>query len=99
MNWRNPEVEMPRQGQLVFTMMDPHKWRGTLFTSASSIEIRAGQAFFYAGICRIETFDEYGTGLEAWYLGKLPEDFLDREAHGIAWIPVEEMSFPNWYRG
>ena len=98
MKWRNPENEMPKQNQMVWIMLEPHKDRDTLQESAASIEIVAGEVCYDYGKkhCRVENFDELGRGSVSWYLGELPEDFLYDESYGIAWLPVEEMIYPNW---
>ena len=95
MNWRNPEKELPKNNSVVWIMLEPHKDRDTLLDSASSIEIVCGWASTHEGICRVDNMDELGSGGISWYL-TLPEDFRYDESYGMAWLPVEEMLFPNW---
>jgi hypothetical protein len=89
-NWRNPDQELPAEGQLVFVMLDPHKWRGSMLDSAASIMIVGG--WYRHG--RVENNDEIGEGSQCYLLN--PKDESSYYSRAIAWIPVEEMAFPKF---
>lgn len=102
MKWRNPKKELPQDEQRIFVMIDPHKKRGpNLVDSAISIQIAAGWAYFdRPSVVRVENRDELGEGAIEWLL-YCPEDLRDDIYGGnggdaIAWIPVEEMDYPDW---
>ena len=100
MNWRNPEEELPGSDEIVWGMLEPHKDRGGLLKSAPSIEIVAGWVNYGSdGSVVIQNADELGQGSIMWYI-KLPtnEDnyYINDNEHVIAWLPVEEMPFPEW---
>lgn len=99
MSWRNPANELPEDNQIVWIMLAPHKDRGGLVASAPSIEIVCGWAYRSGnGLCRVENMDELGLGSLGWYLGELPDDFRYDEAPAIAWLPVDEMGYPDWVK-
>ena len=95
LNWRNPEKELPTDGQRVWVMLEPHKDRGSLFASAMSIEVCCGEvSWCNEGVeCRVFNVDELGLGDISWVLrGEL--DGYDTRA--IAWLPVDEMPLPKF---
>lgn len=98
MKWRNPEAEMPENNQIVWVMLEAHKDRGSLEESGPSIEIVCGWAFSFPehNYCRIENMDELGHGGIGWHLGKLPDGWDYTEPHAVAWMPVNEMVYPDW---
>jgi len=89
--WRDPSQELPAPDQKIFAMLNPHKVRGSLLDSACSIQIISG--WYHMG--RIENYDEYGWGSQAWKLDPRLGPCDDQE-EAIAWIPVEEMPFPQF---
>lgn len=91
MNWRNPDKQLPEDGQVVFAMLEPHKVRGGLLDSAASIQIVCGWVDFGGPSCVLENNDELGMGAISW---NFDGDYPDI----LAWLPVEEMSFPDWKR-
>lgn len=97
MRWRDPKTELPDQDQIVWVLLAPHKPRGTLRESARSIRIVCGEANFYPqGVCVVESYDELGTGNEAWVLrfrrGNDCDPYRDQ---ALAWMPVDEMLLPE----
>ena len=104
MNWRDPKIEMPRQGQYVWLYLRPHKDRGSLIKSAASTQIVCGEVAYYSygdfgeRYCVIHNYDELGSGSISWHLGLLPDEYSYNQEDGIAWIPVEEMSYPKFYK-
>lgn len=93
MNWRNPKKDLPKDRQMVWIMLSPHKDRGGLLKSAPSIEIVCGE--FYSDDNRVENYDELGMGAIEWQLGgKI--DYSRGFEPAIAWLPVEEMVYPEW---
>lgn len=99
MNWRNPKKELPKQDQKVWVMLEPHKERGSLQESAMSIQIVCGEVCHgtYGDTkekyCIIENYDELGWGSLSWKLAGAEDGTI---AWVIAWLPVEEMVYPDW---
>lgn len=94
MNWRNPKNALPQDGQMVWIMLRPHKYKGNLLASAPSIEIVAGETYRpNSKDVRIENNDELGMGSISWVL-KGEKSLYGEDA--IAWLPVEEMIYPEW---
>lgn len=95
MNWRNPEIELPKEGQKVWIMLEPHKDRGSLLESAMSIQVVCGEATYLSDgkACLIENGDELGSGDIAWVLGDYESDYSE---YAFAWLPVEEFIYPGF---
>jgi hypothetical protein len=104
-SWRDPRVELPYDGQVIFVMIEPHKKRGSLRESIQSIMIVCGQWRSFSpekfpnfidrpkGFGRIENMDEYGWGWQSWFFSCHDESKSSDNA--IGWIPVEEMPLPG----
>lgn len=100
MRWRNPAVELPEQNQKVWVMLEPHKERGTLLESAEAIEILCGETEWRPDMeeCRVTNGDELGYGNLAWYLASDIEANDPYRRYAMAWMPVEEMPLPIWWK-
>lgn len=95
-NWRNPKKELPSEGELVWVMLEPHKNRGSLLASTMSIEIVCGEVSYGRdGSCVVFNHDELGQGNIGWLLN---ESKYHWETKAIAWIPINEMTLPNFYK-
>ena len=96
MKWRNPKKELPKDGDIVWIMLKPHKDRGSLINSSPSIEIVCGWAYSNSkGAVIIDNNDELGMGSVMWDL-RLPEGEYTIHGLAIGWMPVEEMIYPSY---
>lgn len=96
-NWRNPKEELPNDGDVVWVMVEPHKWRGSLKDSAKSIMIVCGEVCFSRtnNDCVVQDYDELGWGTQSWFLRASSYGHYRKEM-AVAWLPFEEMPIPEW---
>lgn len=89
MKWRSIKEELPKEGEVVWVMLEPHKDRGTLLQSAQSIQICCGEVrFMNPGSLdfEVQNNDELGLGAIAWTnSGGCYGDPI------LAWMSVEDM--------
>lgn len=95
MRWRNPRKEFPENDQIVWCLLDPHKKRGSLLESAPSIQIVCGWVSV-EGLKKfsVSNADELGYGDINW-----STEYNDYSEEIIAWMPVEDMVFPDFDYG
>lgn len=100
MRWRKPKEELPKEGQKIWVMSLPHKYRGSFLDSAMSIKIYCGETSYAddGSSCRVENGDELGQGNRAWYFYATQKhaDYMYVDDWIMAWMPVEEMVAPTW---
>lgn len=92
MNWRNPDIEVPTNDQVVWVMLKPHKWRDSLIDSLQSVAIYCGEVSRTDKVCVVNNCDELGWGWKIWVI-KDEQQCPDV----IAWMPLEEMGSPQFY--
>lgn len=99
MKWRNPEKELPEDNAIVWVMMAPHKYRGSFLQSAASIIIQCGTVNYSndGKTVFVDNCDEQGLGSVCWCLKQPcnPENYRYEDI-AIAWLPVDEMIYPEW---
>jgi len=90
--WRNPKKELPKDNQEVFVMVEPHKNRLT------SVQIVAGWASTAEDYCYVDNSDELGMGSVCYWLKEKEKDNGGFEERAIAWVPLNEIPYPEFYK-
>ena len=95
-NWRNPKVELPKAGQIVWVLMQ--HWKKEY---GQSIEIYCGEVSVSRDFSEIIVMnnDYIGAGSASWVLFRVGDD-CDYDDCNIAkaWLPVSEMALPPWVK-
>lgn len=97
MDWRNPNITLPEDGDVVFILLQHGKKHG-----AQSLEIYSGTTCWYdvpcAGrACYVENNDDIGNGWQKWYLKADHDDPLIWDSQeALAWMPASEFDLPDW---
>lgn len=87
MNWKNPEKDLPKEGEIVAVLFQHWKEHKPL-----SCEILFGEVEYYDEDCTVQTNDMTGMGS---YNIKLK----GKSMHGeniLAWISSKEFELPSW---
>lgn len=88
MNWRNPENELPKEGDIVWCMLYPHK------ETVMSIQIVCGEVEYHPHQVAVYNNDELGWGGIRWILKQIDEDDNAYDQFVMAWLPKDEMPMP-----
>lgn len=99
MKWRNPKEELPKQDDVVWVMLKPHKWRGSNEESIQSIQIVCGNVNIYEnGDVFVLNHDELGLGSQCYelFLAKDSERDSVYNDFAVAWAALEDMGLPSW---
>lgn len=100
LNWRNPDKELPKVGEVVWVLLQHWKKNG-----AQSCEIYAGiveEQSSYVDPTLIElvvcNLDDYGQGSSTWILHSTDEFWKQTRGCNapIAWLPEKELNIPKW---
>jgi hypothetical protein len=88
--WRNPEEDLPEEGQIVWVVYAHSKEQ-----RPQSYQLMAGtvECDNTGRVSRVQSDDWTGAGSWAVYFPN-PWDYSDDVA--IAWVPADEINLPEW---
>ena len=102
LKWLNPKDILPKDGELIWVILEPHKWHGTFKESIASIQIVCGWVeVSHTGNMRVQNYDELGYGSISWDIATNKKDgvYSNGDAKVLGWMAAESMLLPDWYKG
>lgn len=94
MSWKNSKKDLPKEGDWVAVLIEPHKGRVT------STQVLFGVVEMHdCGCVTVDNDDELGLGCVQYMLYEKDDcNYMHDREHAVAWMLASDFPMPNWIR-